>query len=220
MKPRVSGLCAVTPDIAATPDLLARVAAALAGGARIVQYRNKSARADLRLAQGRALLALCRDYHVPLVINDHLDLALALDADGVHLGREDGSLADARARLGPAKLLGASCYDRLDSALDAGRAGADYVAFGSFFPSTVKPDAVRAPLSLLREAKQRLSVPVVAIGGVTLESAPQLVAAGADGIAVISALFGAADVRLAAQGFSALFPNRKPSPAGAERNGC
>jgi len=167
----------------------------------------------LRLIQGRALLALCWEYQVPLIINDHLDLALALDAHGLHLGSDDGSLAEARRTLGDGKILGASCYRRLDSALDAQEAGVDYVAFGGFFPSTIKPSTVRAPLGLLGEAKQRLSVPVVAIGGITLDNAPQLVAAGAGGVAVISALFGAADVKLAARGFSALFSRREPRAA-------
>jgi thiamine-phosphate pyrophosphorylase len=163
----------------------------------------------LRLSQARALLALCRRSRVPLIVNDHLDLALTVGADGVHLGAEDGSLATAREQLGPARILGASCYDRLELALEAERLGADYVAFGSFFPSGVKPGAVRASLTLLRDAKRRLSVPVVAIGGITLENAPQVIAAGADSVAVISALFGADDVRAAARRFSALFTRRE-----------
>lgn len=205
MKPRISGLYAVTPDLADTAELLAKVEAALAGGARALQYRNKSASAALRLEQAGNLLARCRERRVPLIINDDLDLATALAADGLHLGSEDGALAAARLRLGPGKLLGASCYNRLDHALAAARDGADYVAFGSFFPSSVKPGAVRAPLALLREAKQRLALPVVAIGGITLDNAPQLIAAGADGVAVISALFGAPDIRAAARQFDALF---------------
>ena len=209
MTREVSGLYAVTPDVADTPGLLATAEAVLAGGARLLQYRNKSASTALRLAQARALLALCREYQVPLIINDYLDLALALDADGLHLGAEDGSLAAARARLGPDKILGASCYDQLQNALQAERLGADYVAFGSLFSSSVKPGAVRAPLALLRDAKRRLSAPVVAIGGITLDNAPQLIAAGADGIAVVSALFGADDVKLAARRFSALFSRRE-----------
>jgi thiamine-phosphate pyrophosphorylase len=132
-----------------------------------------------------------------------------VNADGLHLGAEDGSLAATRKRLGSARILGASCYDRLERALEAERLGADYVAFGSFFPSSVKPGAVRAPLALLRHAKRSLSVPVVAIGGITLDNAPQLIAAGADGVAVVSALFGADDVRLAARRFSALFARRE-----------
>lgn len=216
MKPRVSGLYAVTPDIADTRELLAKVEAALAGGARLLQYRNKAASPALRLVQGRALLALCRVYQVPLIINDHLELALALDADGLHLGMEDGSLSEARVGLGPAKILGASCYDRIENALEAGHLGADYVAFGSFFPSNVKPGAVRPPFALLKEAKQRLSLPVVAIGGVTLESAPQLISAGADGVAVISALFAAGDVKLAAQRLSALFSRPRQGTGNGE----
>ena len=205
-----AGLYAVTPDEPDTPRLLAVVEAALAGGARALQYRNKSADANLRLAQGRALLALCREYRRPLIINDHLDLALALDADGLHLGVEDGALAEAKTRLGGGRILGASCYDRLESALEAQRAGATYVAFGSFFPSSVKPGAVRAPLSLLAAAHAELSVPIVAIGGITHDNAPRLIEAGAHGVAVISALFGAPDVRAAARDFSALFGQRRP----------
>ena len=206
---RITGLYAVTPDEPDTPRLLTRVEAALAGGAQALQYRNKSADGKLRLAQGRALAALCRKYRRPLIINDHLDLALALDADGLHLGSEDGALTDAKARLGDKKILGASCYDRLESALEAQRAGATYVAFGSFFPSSVKPGAVRAPLSLIGAARRQLSVPVVAIGGITLDNAPRLIDAGADGVAVISALFDAPDVQAAAIDFSALFGGRR-----------
>jgi thiamine-phosphate pyrophosphorylase len=207
---RIAGLYAVTPDEPDTPRLLAGAEAALAGGAQALQYRNKPADAKLRLAQGRALAALCRKYRRPFIINDHLDLALALDADGLHLGSEDGALAEARRRLGDEKILGASCYDRLESALEAQRAGATYVAFGSFFPSSVKPGAVRAPLSLLTSARERISVPVVAIGGITLGNAPGLIEAGAHGVAVISALFGAPDVRAAARDFSALFTQHRP----------
>jgi len=205
----LSGLYAVTPDVADTRALVAAAEAALAGGARLLQYRNKQAPATLRLAQARALLGPCRKHRVPLIINDHLDLALAVEADGLHLGADDGALEAARARLGPGRILGASCYDRLEAALEAERLGANYVAFGSFFPSGVKPGAVRAPRALLRDAKRRLTVPVVAIGGITLENAPELIAAGADGVAVISALFDADDVGAAARRFSALFAVRE-----------
>jgi thiamine-phosphate pyrophosphorylase len=205
----IAGLYAVTPDTDDTPALLARAEAALAGGTQLLQYRNKTAESALRLVQGRALLALCRKFRVPLIINDHLDLALELDAH-LHLGAEDGQLAEARARLGSGKILGASCYRSLSTALEAQKAGADYVAFGGFFPSTVKTGmTARTPLSLLQEAKQRLSVPVVAIGGITVENAPQLIAAGADSTAVITALFSAPDVRTTARDFTALFPPRK-----------
>ena len=205
----VAGLYAVTPDTDDTPALLAGVEAALAGGASAVQYRNKTASADMRMRQGAALLGLCRRYQAPLIINDHLDLALALDADGVHLGADDGPLARARAQLGGGKILGASCYRRLEAARMAQEAGADYVAFGSFFVSSIKPGAVRAPLSLLHEAKQAVAVPVVAIGGITPDNAPELLAAGADGLAVITALFGAPDIRSAAHRFAVLFEKRR-----------
>lgn len=207
----ISGLYAVTPDVADTPRLIAMARAALAGGARLLQYRNKPAGPELRLAQARALLALCRKYRASFIINDHLDLALAVDADGLHLGADDGSLAAARAQIGPARILGASCYDRLELALEAEGLGADYVAFGSFYPSRVKRGAVRAPLALLRQARRSLSIPVVAIGGITHENAPQLVAAGAHCVAVISALFDADDVELAARRFSALFAQPEPA---------
>ena len=205
MKAEVKGLYAITPDIADTAELLARVEAALTGGAGLLQYRNKTAGAALRLTQARALLALCRKYHVPLIINDHLGLALALDAHGLHLGGEDGSIAEARERLGPGKVLGVSCYGRIENAHAATAAGATYVAFGGFFPSKVKPGAARTPVDLLSEAKRELKLPVVAIGGITLDNAPALIAAGADSVAVISALFEAQDVELAARRFESLF---------------
>jgi thiamine-phosphate pyrophosphorylase len=205
MKAEISGLYAVTPDLADTSALLGKVEAALAGGARLLQYRNKIADAALKLEQARALAALCRRCQVPLIINDHLDLALTIDAEGLHLGGEDGSVAEARIRLGPNKLLGVSCYRRIEYACDAARLGANYVAFGGFFPSRVKPSAVRAPLSLLGDAKRLQAMPVVAIGGITVDNAPELIAAGADSVAVISALFDAPDIKATAQRFSALF---------------
>lgn len=208
MKRGISGLYAVTPDTVDTPGLLAKVEAALSGGARLLQYRNKSASAALRLTQGRALLALCWEYQVPLVINDHLDLALALDAHGLHIGGEDGSVVEARKRLGPDKILGVSCYGRIENALAAAEAGANYVAFGGFFPSKVKPGAARTPVELLSEAKRELTLPLVAIGGITLDNAPALLAAGAASVAVISALFDAPDIRGTARRFSTLFRKR------------
>ena len=208
MKRGISGLYAVTPDTVDTPGLLAKVEAALSGGARLLQYRNKTASAALRLTQGRALLALCWEYQVPLIINDYLELALALDAHGLHIGGEDGSVTEARNRLGPDKILGVSCYGRIENALAAAGAGATYVAFGGFFPSKVKPGAARTPVELLGEAKRGLKLPVVAIGGITLDNAPALLAAGADSVAVISALFEAPDIRGAARRFSKLFGRR------------
>ncbi len=205
MNPLIAGLYAITPDIADTDTLLLRTRAALTGGARVLQYRNKTASAALRCEQAKALRALCMEFAVPLIINDHLDLALDVDAAGLHLGGDDGDIAAARAQLGPAKLLGASCYDRIELAQSAVSAGADHIAFGSFFASSVKPDAVRPPVNLITLAKNEFRLPVVAIGGITLHNAPQLIAAGVDAVAVISAVFTAPDVAAAAREFQDLF---------------
>lgn len=173
-----------------------------------MQYRNKAAAAQLRREQASALCALCRAHGASLIINDDLELALAVDAHGLHLGSEDGSIAAARVRLGPHKLLGASCYSRLENAERAIAEGADHIAFGAFFVSGVKPGAARAAPALLSAAKRRFKVPVVAIGGITHTNAPQLIDAGADSIAVISALFSAPDIAHAAREFNALFKAR------------
>ncbi|HTD91986.1 MAG TPA: thiamine phosphate synthase [Burkholderiales bacterium] len=202
---RIHGLYAVTPDDIDSARLLSRVRTALESGTHLVQYRNKIAGTTLRREQAAALCALCHAHGAALIVNDDLELAVAVDADGLHLGGEDGSLADARARLGPHKLLGASCYSRLENAERAIAEGADHIAFGSFFVSSVKPGAVRSTPSLLTEAKRRFNVPVVAIGGITHDNATQLINAGADSVAVISALFNAPDIALAAREFNALF---------------
>jgi thiamine-phosphate pyrophosphorylase len=202
-----TGLYALTPDEADTDALVAKVRAAIAGGAAAIQYRNKPARPALRGAQARALAAICRAAGVPLLVNDDVDLALAVDAAGVHLGRDDGDLAAARGRLGPGRLLGASCYDRVELAERAVAAGADHVAFGSMFASPTKPAARRAPLALLGAAR-RFRVPVIAIGGITLENAALAIAAGADAIAVIAGLFEAGDVAARARAFTDLFTRK------------
>jgi len=205
----MAGLYAVTPDEPDTVRLARGTQAAIEGGARLLQYRNKTADPSLKLAQVRALLPICRAGGVPLIVNDDLELALATGAEGLHLGGEDGDLGAARARLGADRLLGASCYRDVGRALAAAASGADYVAFGSFYPSTTKPGAVAAPLGLIAEAKRAVRLPVVAIGGITVENAPHLIDAGVDAVAVISALFGAADVRGTARRFSALFESEK-----------
>lgn len=205
MNARIAGLYAITPDLEDTDDLLYRARAVLAGGARILQYRNKTASAGLRLKQAHALQALCAARGARLIVNDHLELALATGADGLHLGGDDGDIASARARLGPDRLLGVSCYDRIERAGAALAAGADHVAFGSFFASGIKPDAVRPPLDLIKTAKARLNVPVVAIGGITAANAPRLISAGVDAVAVISAVFAAPDIEAAAREIQSLF---------------
>lgn len=185
----IRGLYAVTPDEQDTDILLAKVEAALRGGINILQYRNKRADHKLQTQQARAILPLCRQYQVPFIINDSIKLCLTLDADGVHLGADDGNLVEARARLGEGKILGASCYNRLDLALTAAEAGADYAAFGACFASGTKPNAVVAPLNLFAQAKQSINIPLVAIGGIHLENAMQVIEAGANAIAVVGALF-------------------------------
>jgi thiamine-phosphate pyrophosphorylase len=208
----ISGLYALTPEVADTGLLAERVAAALAGGATAVQYRNKCADAALRLEQALALARLCAD-RATFIVNDDVELAAAVGAHGVHLGRDDASLSSARNRLGPTAILGASCYDSLDRAELAVRDGADYIAFGSFFASSVKPEARRASASLLVAARERWSAGLVAIGGITPANGGGLLAAGADALAVISALFDAPDlcgVTTAARDFSRLFASSNP----------
>lgn len=197
------GLYAITPEIADRRRLLDLVGQALEGGIAALQYRCKSLPSSARLEHATALAALCRAKGVPFIVNDDPGIALAAGADGVHLGKEDGDPAAARAMLG-GKLLGVSCYDSLEAARAAVAAGADYVAVGSVFSSPTKPAAVRAPLGLFAAAKP-LGVPLVAIGGITLENAPQVLAAGADALAVISDLFDASDVRDRARAYGKLF---------------
>ena len=202
---RIHGLYAITPDCADTPDLLRRVRLALAGGACVLQYRNKTASQALRLNQAQSLRELTRLFSVPLIINDDAHLALQVDADGVHLGASDTALVVARAIPGQHKIIGISCYNRASLAREAVAEGADYVAFGAFFPSSDKPDAVSAEVELLSRMRAELVVPLVAIGGITAQNGTGLVRAGADALAVISALFDAADIQAAAHGFSKLF---------------
>ena len=201
----IKGLYAITPDIADTSLLLQKVEAALQGGINVLQYRNKAASHKLQSQQARAILPLCRQYNVPLIINDSVKLCLTLDADGVHLGADDGNLSEVRVRIGDDKILGASCYNRFDLALSAQQAGANYVAFGACFASETKPSTPVAGLDLFVKAKNELNIPAVAIGGITLQNAPSVIHAGAKAIAVINAIFNANDVKLASQQFSLLF---------------
>jgi thiamine-phosphate pyrophosphorylase len=202
---RIKGLYAVTPETSDSDWLCARVEAVLAGGARIIQYRSKGSDARCRGQQVGRLVDVCGARGALLIINDDVALAREVGADGVHLGSEDIPVADARAELGDRALIGVSCYDSLARARQAQSEGADYVAFGSFFPSSVKPGALRAPLELLLAARPVIDLPIVAIGGITPENGRRLVEAGADALAVISALFQVPDSCLAAQAFTALF---------------
>jgi len=205
---KISGLYAITPDHADTGLLVRQVRAVLAGGAQALQYRNTIADARTRLEQAGALRTLCQTYAALFIINDDIALAARVGADGAHLGKHDASMKNARAALGAGKIIGVSCYDNLGRARNAAAQGADYIAFGSFFPSPTKPAAVRPGLDLLQEARRQLTLPLVAIGGIDLHNAPMAIAAGADAVAVISALFTATDIEAAARGFCGLFASK------------
>lgn len=216
------GLYLVTPNWDDTAALVDATRAALDGGAALVQYRHKDASAALRLEQGAALLALCRRYGRPLVINDHVDLCLTLDADGVHVGGLDASVAQVRAALGPARIVGASCYGDLALARAAQRDGASYAAFGGFYPSTVKKYSFTTSPDIIREARRELALPLVVIGGMTPENAAPLVARGADMVAAITAVYGSdpaanpgsSDPAAAVRRFDALFAAQRAPQAG------
>lgn len=199
------GLYLVTPDWDDTERLLAVTDIALGAGASLVQYRHKGASPALRAEQGAALLALCRSHGRPLVINDHVDLCRDLGADGVHLGGTDVSVAQARALLGPDKLVGASCYGELKLAESARHAGASYVAFGGFYPSQVKKYSFVTPPALVEVWRDRVALPMVVIGGMTPAGAAPLVKRGAAMVAAITSVFAADDPGAAVRDFRALF---------------
>lgn len=199
------GLYAITPQ--RYPDatrLVREVRGAMEGGAAMVQFRDKSGDGDWRDAVAATLKAACDEFGVPLIINDDVGLASGIGAAGVHLGKGDSTVESARSALGRNSLIGVSCYDSLGRARAAARHGADYLAFGSVFPSGTKPDAVHCPLTTLTSARE-LGLPVVAIGGLTPDNGRAAIEAGADGLAVISAVFDAPDVRKAAEAFSQLW---------------
>ena len=196
------GLYAITDG--PRPDLLAAVKAALRGGVALLQYRDKTADSARRAFEARALRELCARFEIPFIVNDDVELALAAGADGVHLGEDDGDIAAARARLGAGAIIGVSCYDSPARARHLAAAGADYLAFGAFFPSPTKPNARRATPEMLREAKP-LGLPLVAIGGVTSDNARPLIDAGADFLAVISGIFAQADPEAAARRYAVMY---------------
>lgn len=196
------GLYAITSDCEAFARLLIQVEAALAGGAKAIQLRDKRRR--LSCTHAERLLELCHAYQVPLIVNDDLELAARIGADGVHLGLKDAGAEQARELLGPEAIVGISCYADLERASRVERY-ATYVAFGAFFPSTTKPQAKLAPIELLSQAKAQLSCPIVAIGGITPENGAMLLAAGADLLAVIGGVFGHPDSYQAASRYARLF---------------
>lgn len=208
---RLHGLYAIAGGDNA-PNLRERVTAAIAGGAALVQYRDKSPDNARREREARDVLAVCRAHGVPLIINDDVALAATVGADGAHLGRDDTALREARRVLGDAAIIGVSCYNDFDRAVAAQQAGASYVAFGRFFASHTKPDAVPASLDLIRRAKVQLSIPVVAIGGITPDNAAPLIDAGVDMLAVIHGIFGQADPEQAARRYTQLFEHLRNHP--------
>jgi thiamine-phosphate pyrophosphorylase len=209
MQPKpLTGLYAITDSKLAADScasLADQVGQALEGGAAIIQYRDKGSDQQQRIAEATSLLKLCRSHTVPLIINDDLQLAAEIGADGVHLGRDDADIQQARTTLGADAIIGISCYNRLDLALDTQERGADYIAFGSFYSSTTKPLAQPADLELLCRARPKLQIPIVAIGGITPENGAPLIEAGADMLAVIHGIFGQRDIAAACSRFNTLF---------------
>ena len=205
-KDRLKGLYAITDEHLITEEQFSdTIESALLGGTRIIQYRDKSDNQQKRLAQANKLRTLCTKYNATCIINDDIELAKAVDADGVHLGRDDAALTNARQELGADAIIGISCYNDIELALIAEKNSADYVAFGTMFSSPTKPDAVMATPSLISEAKQQLDIPVCAIGGITDDNIHQLVQHHADMAAVISSLFAADDIKQTADRLSRHF---------------
>lgn len=203
--PTISGLYAITPDFESTDDLLDKTRQVLEGGAQLIQYRNKSASRVLLREQAELLLQLCRKHKIPLIINDHVDLVMGIDADGVHVGQNDAAITHARKQLGRDKIVGASCYNNGDLALQAEKQGADYVAFGAFFPSLTKPDAISVSANLVDQAKNKLVVPIVGIGGIRLTNAAAVIKSGCAAIAVCNDLFHTENSKVKAAQFAQLF---------------
>jgi thiamine-phosphate pyrophosphorylase len=201
----MKGLYLVTPDWDGTDALIKATETALSVGIGLLQYRHKTANGELRLEQASALLKLCRQHNVPFIVNDHIDLCIALDADGIHVGGTDASVAVVRTLIGKDKILGASCYGDFALAEQAQIAGASYVAFGGFYPSRVKKYEVSTPASIVSKAKSQLTLPVCVIGGMTPENAKPLVKEGADMVAAISSVYSADDIATAVREFAALF---------------
>ena len=203
------GLYAITDSARQSGRALEQaVARAIAGGAKVVQYRDKSKDTERRRAEAATLVAVCRRHGVPMIVNDDVELALNTDADGVHLGCEDADLSAARSRLGNHCIIGVSCYNQVGLAEAAQRDGADYVAFGSMFGSATKPDATRAEIATVESARGRISLPIVAIGGITPENGATLLNAGVDLLAVIRGVFGHDDPAESARQYARLFAAR------------
>ncbi|MBC8519819.1 MAG: thiamine phosphate synthase [Gammaproteobacteria bacterium] len=209
MKQKLSGLYLITDRrLTDKAGLVPAVAEAIQGGVSIVQYRNKHANRERKLWEISDLATLCRPLGIPLIVNDDTDLVIESGADGVHLGSDDGSVEEARKLLGNEAIIGVSCYNSFDSARMAAEQGADYIAFGRFFPSQTKPDAVHATTEVLTQARTELQLPIVAIGGVDSSNGKSLIDAGADMLAVINAVLGATNIQQAAQDIANLFDTK------------
>lgn len=210
-KRNLKGLYAITDSEPMTTELIAKITQAILGGIKILQYRNKAAGSEQQEQDAHTLAKLCKNHNIIFIINDNVELALKVDADGVHLGQKDTNIKQARELLGENKIIGVSCNNKIEAALTAQQQGADYVAFGRFFTSATKPSAPQAKLSLLSEAKQLISIPIVAIGGITPEVAPQLLKQGADMLAVVQGIFAQEDILTTTHKFVEIF-NTMDSP--------
>ena len=201
----IKGLYAITPDMADLNTLIHKTQLVIEGGAFMVQYRSKILDRAVKIQQCAAILRLCREYGVPCIVNDDVEMCRILEADGVHLGENDDNIAEVRRILGEDAIIGSSCYDQLDRAKQAQKEGATYVAFGAVFPTPTKPNAPRATLELLREAKHEIHIPIVALGGITVTNAHDVIEAGVDAIAVITSLFEAKTIKETAETFLKMF---------------
>ena len=210
MQYQLQGLYGITDAelMPSTEVMLKKVEQSIKGGAKIIQYRDKSSDLQKRVEQASAVNRLCQNHKIPLLINDDAGLAAGIGAAGVHLGQSDGAVPEAREMLGEQAIIGVTCHDSLAFALQAAAEGADYIAFGAFFPSKTKPNATPAPLGLLMQAKHEVNLPIVAIGGISVDNAAQIIDAGADMVAVIHALYAQNNIKATAQQFHQQFSNR------------
>jgi len=201
----IKGLYAITPDMADSNTLIQKTQLAIEGGAFMVQYRSKIDDRDVKIQQCAAILRLCREYKIPCIVNDDVDMCRNLEADGVHLGEKDENIAEVRHILGEDAIIGSSCYDQLNRAKQDQEEGASYVVFGAMFETQSKPHAPRATLELLREAKSQIQIPIVAVGGITMNNAHDVIETGIDAIAVINSLFEAKTIKETAEIFFKMF---------------
>lgn len=207
----ISGLYAITdPQLSPAGQVVQDVELALKGGASVIQFRDKTTDWPTQLTLAKQIRALCQNYQALFIVNDDIELAIQSQADGIHLGKNDTALEEARAQLGPSAIIGISCYNSLERAQQMQNHGANYVAFGRFFPSKTKPNAPQASLDTLVQAKQRLDIPIVAIGGIDTHNAQSLIDVGADSIAVIQGVFAQRNIQASAQALSQLFHSDKP----------